>query len=65
LEGHGLRRSADDLRFRCASLISDSQASSSEIWTYRFRGVKNFPTSGVVNVKWRAGTNTRIPINSN
>jgi len=27
------------------------------------QGSQNSPTSGVVNAKWRAGTNTRVSIN--
>jgi len=39
----GLRRSADDSRYHCTTLISNRknpQAPSSEIWTWRFREVR-------------------------
>jgi len=41
------------------------QGSSSKIWTCRSKGVRNSPASGVMNAKWRAGTSTRVSINSN
>ena len=68
LEEKGSGQSADDPRFRCATLISNQktpQASSSGIWTYRSRRVKNSPTSGVKNTKWPAGTSTCVSVNPN
>ena len=57
-----------DPPYSCAFLIDNRenpQAPSSIIWTWEFRGVRNSLTSGVVNAKWRAGTSTRVSLNSN
>ena len=61
-------QSADNSRFRCTCLISNRenlQASNSKIWTCRSKGVRNSPTSGVMNTKWCAGTSIRVSINPN
>ena len=68
LEGKDYGRSTNDPRFHCATLISNRenpQAPSFRIWTCRFRGVRNSPTSGMIGVKWRAGTSTHVLINPN
>ena len=68
LEGKGSGQSADDPRFCCAFLISNRenpQAPNSKIWTCRSRKVKNSPTSGVMNAKWRVGINIHVSINLN
>jgi len=49
--------------------ISDQQpgeSTSSKLQDLGIRilGVKNSPTSGVANAKWRAGTSTSVSINS-
>ena len=68
LEEKGFGRSADDPRFRCATMISNRetpQAPSSGIWTCRSKGVKNSQTSGMMNAKWHAGASTHVSINLN
>jgi len=68
LEGNDSRWSADDPRFCYGSLISNwknPQAPNSRTWTCRSRGVRNSPTSFVMNTKWCAGSSTRVSINLN
>ena len=67
LKGWGLRpiyRWSTTLPFRNLDRQEVHHGLNSKIWTYRLRGVINFPMSGKMSAKLRVGTSIHVLINS-